>query len=286
QRLPWRPTAYTSGIFSSRRPLFSRLLGNIQQMLRHVARDSSADTATALADLTLARDQLLEKSVSRDFGAGGILLLGEIALALYQIGYPEEAQRTLQQTFSHIPETVLRSRLPAPSLGDNLENNDLQFLFSKYEEAGWYAGTAEWMTHPAIGHGPDLNFIALDLPLSEQGEAVLALAQTAVEKGDSQAAIDLIPYVSRSDEQVRVGTMIAAEVMNKRRDRILLEDPDSAILQSDLIGTEIVSIATELPDSLLKVRAYLAVSEGYVMLESMDKAERWLSDAITLMQSL
>ena len=282
-RFPWeysRPFRYPPNT------VVTRNYAAVRQQLRDYSQRSTNETDGDFAELVAARDRLLALTHSPNFDEDGIFLLADVALALYQGGHPEAAEQTLQQLLFEIPPSVLRAELSAPTLGDYPASLQAQSLFARFQTAGWYDGIAEWLTNPVVGYGEDLNFIALDLPLTKQGEAILALAQAATANGNSQAALRVLPYLSRTDERVRVGAMVAAAMMNEERDRILAEDPNSAILQLDLIEAEISPLALSLPDSLLKVRAYLAISEAYITLESIDKAEHWLTMAVALMQRL
>ncbi|MEO1593570.1 MAG: hypothetical protein AAFU71_20115, partial [Cyanobacteria bacterium J06632_22] len=247
---------------------------------------SARNTPATLTELTAAKDRLLALSDSPDFDGEGILLLGEIALAMYQNGYPEQAQQTLQQVLSDLPPEKMQASLAGPTLGDYLSNPGLEALLAQYQEAGWYDGIAVWLVNPVLGHQEDLNFIFLELPLSKQGAVILDLAQTAVNNGDDQAALALLPYLSRTDEQVRVGAVIATESMLRSQERAQQAAPDTTFVQLDQLSADIAPFAVALPDSLLKVRAYLAIAQGYITLDSRDKAAEWLAEAVTLMEAL
>lgn len=213
----------------------------------------------------------------------GIALWGEVALAMYVNGDPDEAAATLQAGLALWPQAFSHLENSRDTLTSYQQSPRIQDLLDHYEAASWYAGAVEWLVHPALGYSTQPNLIFLDLPLSRQGQAVLELSETAIAQGAEQAAMDIWPQLSRLDEQATVGATIATQVMLNRRDRV---PADAPFVQLDLLAVDIVPLADSLPNTLAKVRVYLAIAQGYTALGNTDQARTWLTAAATLTQEL
>ena len=285
---PPRPN-FSSGFSLGSGSVTDSPYNNIRHRLQVLSSTDPAnleDPDILLTGLMALQTELLERSASPSFTVEGMRLMAEVALAMYEQGYEEQAEQALQQTLTIWPQAFAAFGDPAVHASYFLPAPQQQDLLARYQAAGWYAGVGAWLTHPVLGHETEPNYFFPHLPLSEQGEAVWTLAQAAIHAGHSETALDLFPHLTHPAEQVQVGAMIATQVMMRRSRLALQTDPNAAFLQLDLLSDQVTPLANELPPDLTTTRAYLAIAEGYVALKDEDKAERWLMAAVDLMQGL